>query len=71
MDQKFEQWSEQLQEAGDKLAEAYEMLAGLQRELKECGHKKDAQALGEPLERIARYGRLFEDMRQTWADPDG
>ena len=68
--EKIEQWSEQLQEAGDKLAEAYELIKSLQRELKDAGRKKDAQALGEPLERIGRYGRLFEDIRQTWAAPD-
>jgi FtsZ-binding cell division protein ZapB len=42
-----------------KLAKAYEILAVLQAELKEAGHKeaghkKDAQAIGEAVERLAR-----------------
>jgi hypothetical protein len=66
----IEQWTEQLLEAEGKLAEAYEILAALQAELKDAGRKKDSQAIGEAVERLARYGRLFQDMRETWADPD-
>lgn len=65
-----DEWAERLAEAEEKIAEAYEMLASLQATLKEAGQKKDAQALGEATERLARYGRLFQDMRQSWADPD-
>jgi DNA-binding protein H-NS len=65
-----DEWIDQLSEAETKIAEAYEILAGLQQTLKEAGQKKDAQAIGEAVERLARYGRLFEDMRQSWADPD-
>jgi DNA-binding protein H-NS len=65
-----DEWIDQLSEAEAKIAEAYEILAGLQQTLKEAGQKKDAQAIGEAVERLARYGRLFEDMRQSWADPD-
>jgi hypothetical protein len=65
-----EQWAEQLEEAEGKIAEAYEILAALQATLKDVGQKKDAQAIGEAVERLARYGRLFQDMRATWADPD-
>ena len=65
-----EQWAEQLEEAEGKVAEAYEILAALQATLKDVGQKKDAQAIGEAVERLARYGRLFQDMRATWADPD-
>ena len=65
-----EQWSEQLLEVGGLLEQAHGMLAELQRDLKGSGQKKDAQALGEPLDRLARYGRLFEEMRQAWTDPD-
>ncbi|NJM08661.1 hypothetical protein HC891_24445 [Candidatus Gracilibacteria bacterium] len=66
----IDQWVEQLSEAETKIAEAYTILAELQQALKEAGQKKDAQAIGEAVERLARYGRLFEDMRQSWADPD-
>jgi hypothetical protein len=66
----IEQWTEQLLEAEGKLADAYEILAALQAELKDAGRKKDSQAIGEAVERLARYGRLFQDMRETWADPD-
>jgi len=65
-----EQWAEQLEEAEGKIAEAYEILAALQATLKDVGQKKDSQAIGEAVERLARYGRLFQDMRATWADPD-
>ena len=65
-----EQWAEQLEEAEGKIAEAYEILAALQATLKDVGQKKDAQAIGEAVERLARYGRLFQDMRASWEDPD-
>jgi len=63
------EWTDQLQEAETKLAEAYEILAALQADLKQAGRKKDMQAIGEAVERLARYGRLFEDMRQSWTEP--
>lgn len=66
----IDQWTDQLLEAEGKIAEAYEMLAVLQAELKDAGRKKDMQAIGEAVERLARYGRLFEDIRQSWAEPD-
>ena len=62
------QWTDQVMEAEQKLAEAYEILSGLQAELKMAGRKKDMQAIGEVVERLARYGRLFEDIRQSWAE---
>jgi hypothetical protein len=62
------EWTDQLQEAEQKLAEAYEILAHLQAELKTAGRKKDMQAIAEVVERLARYGRLFEDIRQTWSE---
>lgn len=65
-----DEWADQLEEAEGKIAEAYEILAALQRSLKEGGLKKDAQAIGEAVERLARYGRLFQDIRASWADPD-
>ena len=65
-----EQWAEQLEEAEGKIAEAYEILAALQATLKDVGQKKDAQAIGEAVERLARYGRLSQHMGATWADAD-
>lgn len=65
-----DEWADQLEEAESKIAEAYELLAALQRSLREEGMKKDAQAIGEAVERLARYGRLFQDIRASWADPD-
>lgn len=62
-------WTDQLQEAEEQIAAAYNILAALQSDLKEAGRKKDMQAIGEVVERLARYGRLFEDMRQSWAEP--
>ena len=64
------EWAEQLSEAESKLSEAYEILAGLQVSLRDAGQKKDAQAIGEVVERLARYGRLFQDILASWADPD-
>ena len=62
------EWTDQLLEAEQQLAEAYRILARLQADLKEAGRKKDMQAIGEVVERLARYGRLFEDIRQSWTE---
>jgi hypothetical protein len=62
------EWTEQLMEAEQKLAEAYAIFASLQGELKMAGRKKDMLAIGEVAERLARYGRLCEDIRQSWAE---
>ena len=62
------EWIEQLLEAEQHIAEAYNILATLQADLKTAGRKKDTQAIGEVVERLARYGRLFEDIRQSWAE---
>ena len=67
MDQVTE-WIDQLQEAEQKLAEAHSILGALQAELKDAGRKKDMQAIGEVVERLARYGRLFEDIQQSWTE---
>jgi hypothetical protein len=61
-------WTDQLLEVEQKFAEAHEILAQLQRDLKDAGRKKDMQAIGEVVERLARYGRLFEDIRQSWTE---
>ena len=63
--------AERLEQIEGQLGEVYEQLRALQQELKEAGRKKDFQALSEPLERLARYGRLFGEMRGSWTDPDG
>ena len=65
-----DEWIDQLQEAEERLAGAHEILARLQAELKDAGRKKDQQAIGEVVERLARYGLLFEDMRQSWTEVD-
>lgn len=62
------EWTDQLLEAEQQLAEAYGILAKLQADLKAAGRKKDMQAIGEVVERLARYGRLFEDIRQSWTE---
>ncbi len=62
------EWTDQLQEAEARLADAYNILASLQSELKDAGRKKDSQAIAEVVERLARYGRLFEDIRQSWTE---
>ena len=65
------EWTEQLLEAEGHISEAYTILAALQADLKAAGRKKDMQAIGEVVERLARYGRLFEDIRQSWTEvPD-
>jgi len=67
MDNIFE-WTDQLLEAEQRLAEAYGILTTLQADLTAAGRKKDMQAVGEVVERLARYGRLFEDIRQSWTE---
>ena len=62
------EWTDQLLEAEQQLAEAYRILATLQADLKAAGRKKDVQAIGEVVERLGRYGRLFEDIRQSWTE---
>lgn len=65
-----DEWANQLEEAEAKIAEAYEILAALRQELRDAGKKQDASAIGEAVERLARYGRLFQDIRASWEDPD-
>ena len=67
---KTDAWAERLLQVEDLLGEAYGILQELQGEMKTTGQKKDWQALSEPLERLARYGRLFGEMRATWDAPD-
>ena len=65
-----DEWAERLVQVEELLGEAYGMLQELQSELKAAGRKKDWQALSEPLDRLARYGRLFGEMRGSWGTPD-
>jgi hypothetical protein len=65
-----DEWAERLSEAEEKIAEVHEMLASLRQELKDAGRKQEASAIGEAVERLARYGRLFQDIRASWSDPD-
>ncbi|MBV9791567.1 MAG: hypothetical protein JOZ51_25440 [Chloroflexi bacterium] len=64
----FTEWTEKLQEAADHLEAAHALLAELQSDLKTAGRKKDMMAIGEAVERLARYGRLFEDIRLSWTE---
>ena len=66
-----EEWAARLEQIEEQLGTVYEQLRELQQELKEAGRKKDYQAFNEPLERLARYGRLFGEIRGSWTDPDG
>jgi hypothetical protein len=65
---KFTEWTELLVEAEQRLAEAYGIFASLHGELKMAGRKQDMNAIGEVVERLARYGRLCEDIRQSWSE---
>jgi hypothetical protein len=66
----FTEWTEKLQEAGDHLEAAHALLTELQSELKTAGRKKDMMALTEVIDRLARYGRMFEDIRLSWAESE-
>ena len=65
-----EEWAERLAQIEELLGEAYGLLQELQNDIKAAGRKKDSQAFSEPLERLARYGRLFGEIRGSWGDPD-
>jgi len=64
----MDEWTDQLLEVEQKFADAHQILAQLQRDLKDAGRKKDMQAIAEVVERLGRYGRLFEDIRQSWTE---
>jgi hypothetical protein len=64
----MDEWTDQLLEVEQKFADAHQILAQLQRDLKNAGRKKDMQAIAEVVERLGRYGRLFEDIRQSWTE---
>lgn len=65
-----QKWAEQLGAIEAMLGEAYEQLAALRDEMKNAAHKKEAMALNEPMERLARYARLFSEMRASWSGDD-
>jgi tetratricopeptide (TPR) repeat protein len=64
----IDSWTDQLMEVERKFAESHEILSQLQRDLKDAGRKKDMLAIAEVVERLGRYGRLFEDIRQSWTE---
>jgi hypothetical protein len=61
-------WTEKLQEAEAHLEAGHTVLSELHSELKEAGRKKDMLAIAEVVDRLARYGRLFEDIRLSWTE---
>jgi hypothetical protein len=65
-----DEWAARLEQIEDQLGAVYEQMRELQQELKEAGRKKDFVAFNEPMERLARYGRLFGEIRGSWVDPD-
>ena len=65
-----DEWAERLERIEEELGSVYEQLQEPQAALKTAGRKKDYQALNEPLERLARYGRLFGEIRATWRAPE-
>ena len=66
--EEFDTWMEKLEQAEEQIAAAHTVLAELQRDLKDAGRKKDMMAIAEVVDRLARYGRLFEDMRSSWTE---
>lgn len=66
----LEEWAARLERIEEQMGALYEQIHELQTELKTAGRKKDFQAFSEPLERLARYGRLFGEIRGSWVDPD-
>ena len=69
MDDKLQDWAERMAAIQEELGALHEQLNDLRQELKEAGRKNDANALNEPLERFARYGRLFSDIYASWTEP--
>lgn len=69
MEAQAERWAEQLMVAEERLSEVYDILSDLKRDLKNSGLKKDAGAVDEAAQRIARYGRMFGELRESWTTP--
>lgn len=61
-------WTEKLEEAEAQLEAAHTVLTELHQELDDAGRKKDRQAIAEVVDRLARYGRLFDEMRRSWTE---
>ncbi|MBA3469584.1 MAG: hypothetical protein H0T53_08065 [Herpetosiphonaceae bacterium] len=64
-----EEWVEKLGAIQEQLSSLYAEIESLRGELKTAGRKADFQAFNEPLERMARYGRLFSDIHLSWTEP--
>ena len=65
----LQEWAEKLSAIQEQMSAIYTQIDDLRGELKAAGRKTDSQAFNEPLERLARYGRLFSDMLVTWTEP--
>jgi len=64
-----EEWVEKLAAIQEQLSTMYSEIETLRSDLKAAGRKTDSQAFNEPLERLARYGRLFSDIHLSWTEP--
>ena len=64
-----EEWVEKLASVQEQLSALYSDIEALRNDLKGAGRKADWQAFNEPLERLARYGRLFSDIHLSWTEP--
>ena len=67
----FQEWADKMAAIQEQLGAVYEQLNDLRSELKAAGRKSDATALNEPIDRLARYGRLFSDIHASWTDFEG
>ena len=65
-----QEWVERLEAIQEQLGELYGNIEELRGIVREAGRKNDAQAFNEPLERLARYGRLFSDIHTSWTAVD-
>jgi hypothetical protein len=69
MDDQLTEWAERLSAIQEQLGGIHGQLEELRSELKAAGRKTDAVAFNDPIERLARYGRLFSDIHLSWTEP--
>lgn len=69
MDDQLTEWAERLAAIQEQLGALHGQLEDLRGELKTAGRKTDATAFNDPIERLARYGRLFSDIHLSWTEP--